>query len=132
MVNYTLSDVISIIRVAYTQRRRKIVVPRSAFALKVLDVLYRNGCILSYKIVSLFEVEIYLSYYRSVPVTRAIKIISKPGARRYNKVSVLEHTKTATCCFFVVSTPDGVFTSTEMLLGGRMATLGEILLQVDL
>ena len=131
MVNYALGDAVSRLRVGYCGRHLIVRVYRSVFVLVVLEALYRNGCILFYRISCLEGVDVYLKYFRGRPVMNGIKELSTPGVRLYSRLQVLGMCKHSFCGFFVVSTPKGVLTSTEIFLfKGRIS--GEVLLKVEL
>lgn len=131
MVNYILADVVSRVRVGYCGRFVVVRVYRSALALVILEVLYRNGCIAVYRVVGLWSIDIYLKYHGCVPVLRGIKVVSTPGVRFYSRLQFLRFFKYSFSGFLIVSTPKGVLTTTEIFLfKGRIS--GEVLLKVEL
>lgn len=131
MVNYILSDVTSRLRVGYCGRRLIVRVYRSTLILFVLEALYRNGCIVFYRISTLKSVDVYLKYFQGRPVLRDIKELSTPGARLYSRLQLLSFFKHSFCGFFLVSTSKGVLATTEIFLfKGKIS--GEVLLRVEL
>lgn len=131
VVNYSLADVVSMVRVGYCGRYPVVRVYRSVFVLIILEVLYRNGCILVYRVVDLRGVDVYLKYSYSAPVMKSIKVVSTPGVRFYSRLQLLRLFKFFFSGFFIVSTPKGVLTTTEIFLF-KGSISGEVLLKVEL
>jgi len=98
--------------------------------LRILIILYNNGIIRGFHILSDFTILVFLKYYQNRPTFFAITLVSKPGKRIFFKLSKLSKNfnKNAFAGFFVISTSKGLITSNDALLG--YGNSGEILLKV--
>ncbi|PPE03645.1 30S ribosomal protein S8 [Holospora curviuscula] len=86
-----IGDMITRIRNAQQRKKETVLVPVSKLKKGVLDVLVQEGYIVSYSeigdTVSRAMFKIHLKYYRSRPVIREIKRVSKPSVHFYQKFS---------------------------------------------
>jgi small subunit ribosomal protein S8 len=81
MSNYSLGDMVSRLRVAAKARYKSVDVLTTKFSLEVLDVLYKNGLISSFYVISSGKIRVFLKYYQNRPVYFDMELISKPGRK---------------------------------------------------
>lgn len=110
---------------------RTVKVTYTKLTLKVLSILYKLGIISGFKMLkNEASIIVFLKYYKSRCCFYDIKLVSKPGRRVYmskGKLSV-HYNSRALSGFLIVSTPLGLVTNVDILLGG--APSGEVLLEV--
>lgn len=128
-VNYQLADLVSRINVASSRRLSLVQVTYTTLNMRVLVILYRNGVIRGIRVVK-GTLIVLLKYVALEPVFRQLKLISRPGCRIYWKLSkmALVYNYNNFSGFFIISSPCGLVTSADCLLGLRIS--GEVLLQV--
>jgi len=86
----------------------------SVLILNCLNVLVKNGYILSFKLLNKRIIRIYLKYYKGVSVVKYLKILSTPGFRKYVKIKNLLKLKNLD--FLVISTNKGILSSNDIIL----------------
>ena len=90
----------------------------SSLTLSFLDVLFREGVIRNYKLLShLNKIEVFLKYHKGVPVIKNIKSISKSGCPIYYNLSDISQWKNLYCsmnAFLIISTSKNIFSSNEL------------------
>ena len=125
-----ISDMISRIRNGLMRSHVRVEMPASTFKGKILEVLKREGFILSYtldqtdKKKTKFSID--LKYNSGSPVINNIERISKPGRRFYSSAQSIPKIQNG-LGIAIVSTPKGVMTDTE----ARKAKIGgEIICKV--
>jgi ribosomal protein S8 len=131
MVVHILSDLVSRINVASRKRLSSIKVIKTIFSLKILQVLLKNGFIFGIRVYDDY-ILIFLKYSFGRPMFRKLQVVSKPSKRVFftlNHLS-LKYRYNSFCGFFIISTPKGLITSADSLLGLNIS--GEILLKVDI
>lgn len=130
-VNYQLADLVSRLNVASSRRLSLVQVFYTTLNMRVLAVLYRNGVIRGVRVVK-GNLLVLLKYVAMESAFRQIKLISRPGCRIYWKLSkmALVYNYNNFSGFFIISSPYGLVTSSDALLGLRIS--GEVLLQVVL
>ena len=112
----TLADMLTRIRNGHSAHLFTVTSPHSKLREAVLDVLKREGYIRDYQKVAndnnKAELKIELKYSDGVAVIKTIKKISKPGRRKYVKVSNLPKFNNG-LGIGIVSTPKGVMSDNE-------------------
>src|SRR4051794_33883792 len=103
------------------QRKYMIIVDKSDLVLEVLTILYRQGYISGFRLVS-NKFEIYLKYYEARPVLYRFKRYSTYSKRYYCSVTKLlkEFRKSD---FLLISTTSGILTKERAInlkLGGEV------------
>lgn len=84
MSGHLISQAIAGIKLAHQQNRIYCVVKKSKYMLRFLSVLRANCFIYGYACVpSTDNVFVYLRYYKSRPLLRGLKQVSRPGHKRY-------------------------------------------------
>ncbi len=126
MVNYPVGDYLIQIKNAAKAGRKEVVVKNSKFIKSVADALVRIRIIDAVEIKEDFLVS-RLSYHKKEPVLVDLKLISKPGIRRYMNVEELSLRKRRNASKLIVSTPLGVMSSAEAL---KKNVGGEIIAEV--
>jgi len=127
--NHLISNLISKINYGSRKRLRFIKVGLNSTTLELLNILYTNGVIRSYR-VEHDDIYIYYKYYLCQIAVR-LTIISKPGNRIYwtlNKLST-KFNNNSFSGFYIISTQKGLHTSDFCLTRG--ITGGEILIKVS-
>jgi len=116
-----LSNLITCIRNGQRAHKLSINYKTSKLCNKVLDVLFREGYILGYKVInntsekpieSQKEIIIYLKYYNFEPVIHEIKRISTPGCRIYTPIKSLPRSWNG-LGIYILSTSKGILSDTE-------------------
>lgn len=127
--NFPLADVISRLNVAARSHVTHVKVEYNKLTVKVLELLYSNGLINSYSILGK-NIEVELRYRRGVSIFSSIKLVSKPSKRIFltlNRLD-LQYRCNNFGGFYIVSTPDGLFTSFDCLAYKHAS--GEVLLKI--
>ena len=98
------------------------VVNYSKFLIKFLDMLYINGFIAGYKVISSTKLKVYINYLpNSVAIFSSLKICSKASKKNYVDLYKLLFNYSGKFC--VVSTSKGLLTGIEALkykIGGEL------------
>jgi len=106
-------------------KKEFLIIKFSSGILKILNGLYKEGFIQSYKIINISQQNyfyIVLRYYFNKPIFKNLKIISKPSNLKYLKFKVLIKLCEKKINYFV-STDKGIFTLKECKkkkLGGKI------------
>lgn len=129
--NFLLADLVSRLNVSSRRHLYSVRVANSSFTLRVLVILYNNGVIRGFQVRKNYIV-VLLKYFLGKSAFTRITVISKPGCRvfwRLGRLS-LKYNYNNFSGFFVISSPKGLITSNDSLLGLRLT--GEVLLQVSI
>lgn len=129
-VNDRISDMVARLKNGYNAKLLSVKVLNSKIVIKVLLILQRLGYIRSFKILSSFEIEVFLSYYRNQPGIRYISRVSKLSRRVYINTKSLEkrvNNAMNSNGFYILSTNKGVLVDIEAKFLGAG---GEVLLVV--
>jgi len=131
MVNYWLADLVVRLKVASRCHLRSVKVNYTKLTCKVISILYKLGIIGGFKMLKNEDsILVFLKYYNSRCCFYDIKLVSKPGRRIYmskGRLSIHYNSRSLSG-FLIVSTPKGLVTNVDILLGN--APSGEVLLQV--
>ena len=121
-----IGDMLTRIRNGQMRSLNKIEIPFSNFRSKILEVLKREGYIISYEITTndkkIKNIFVKLKYYDGQPVIKEIKRISKPGRRVYSKATSIPKVLNG-LGLAILSTSKGVMSDTEATknnLGGEI------------
>jgi ribosomal protein S8 len=131
-MNYIIADLVSRLNIASKGRFRSINVLLTKLTLDILDILYRNGVILKFHIIRKLNcIRVFLKYCKNAPIFFNMKIISKPGCRKFISLSKLSllYNAHAFAGFFIISTSKGLVTSNDCLFSRRIS--GELLLKIS-
>lgn len=126
MTNYPIGDFLIQIKNARLAERREVKTKTSKFIKAVADVLKKQG-ILNRVEQKDGNLEVELAYHKKEPVLLDLKLVSKPGLRKYMSIDNLKTRKRSKSTFLILSTPHGVMTSDEALKKG---TGGEVLVEI--
>jgi len=129
--NFPLADLVSRLNVAASKRLENVKVKQTDLTLRVLFLLYSNGVIRGFSVRSDF-VLVFLKYFLGDSLFKNITIISRPGCRVFwnlRKLSLIYSFRSFSG-FYIISSPKGLITSNDSLLGLRLS--GEVLLKVSL
>lgn len=126
--NSLLSALIAQLNLGSLCRLRYIIINNSKITFDVIHLLYKEGIIRLY-ILKNTKIIVFFKYFRGCHLFK-FKIISKPSNRIYlslNKLSLI-FSKNNFSGFYVISTPNGLMTSSNCLLYKYIS--GEILFKV--
>lgn len=131
LTNHIISNLVCKINNGSKRRLRFIIIDYNTKILDVLNILYINGVIRSYRIIDSNKLRIYLKYnMRSDRIK--LSIISTPGNKIYwslNKLSQF-YNRNNFSGFYIISTIKGLRTSDYCLINKMMG--GEILIKVEI
>jgi len=122
MTNYPVGDFLVQIKNAALSEKREFNLVSTKFIKAVADVLKKEGIL---EEVTLDKekrnVTVRLNYHKKRPVLIDLKLVSKPGLRRYMDVDDLKKKRGAS--FLLLSTPSGVMVSKDAIkknIGGEV------------
>ena len=128
--NDALSDMLSRIRNAHQANKVSTLCLKSKLNINVLNVLKSEGYIRDFKDIEqrkgVNSIQIELKYHNGSPVIKKIKRISKPGIRKYSKISDLNRPYGG-LGISILSTPKGVMADHQAI---KNNVGGEILCEV--
>ncbi len=111
-----IGDMLTRIRNGQMRSLNKIEIPFSNFRSKILEVLKREGYIISYEITTndkkIKNIFVKLKYYDGQPVIKEIKRVSKPGRRVYSRATSIPKVMNG-LGLAILSTPKGVMSDAE-------------------
>ena len=119
----------SIIKNGLTKKFSSVFIYNSNLTLSFLDVLYREGVIRSYKILSNGKVEVFLKYYKGIPVINNIRSISTGSCSIYYSLEDICYWKklySPLNSFLIINTSKNIFSSNELKdykVGGQVLCL---------
>lgn len=137
-----LINLVNKIKMAHKNKEQSITVRSSVFCVRILKLLQQEGVILSFTLLSaknaqdvgIKYVKVYLKYFNGQPVIASIDVVSLPRARKYYSIGqAYKHFfKSSVQGFYIVTTPHGITTSTEVLsLSTKFSgVMGEVLLRI--
>jgi len=130
-MNFDIADICVRLNVGCKAYDKIIALRITKISKRIVNILYRQGIINSF-FVRDDKILVVLKYIRSKPFIKNIKVMSTPGKRIYWKLPKLSKYYNANTLnsFFIISTPNGLLTSSECLLAKR--TGGEIILKIEL
>lgn len=131
LTNHLISNLVSKLNYGSHKRLRFLNIESNKTTLELLKILYKNGAIRSYRILTEYKVSIYFKYYSSNSVLK-ISHVSTPGNRVYWTINNLtrHYNNNNFSGFFIISTQKGLYTSDVCLLEGFIG--GEIILKVEI
>lgn len=131
LTNHIISNLVCKINNGSRRRLRFIIIKYNTKILDILNILYINGVIRSYRISDVNKIRIYLKYnIRSYRIK--LTIISSPGNKIYwslNKLSQF-YNRNNFSGFYIISTIKGLRTSDYCLINKMIG--GEILIKVEI
>lgn len=127
MINYILGDSLTRIKNAQSVSHTCVRLHYSGLVLNVLQVLKAEGYIKSFSISeckpNIKFILVNLKYYGMRGVVHQLKILSKPGCRRYVNVSQISSMSGDKLGTYIISTPKGVMSDKDALstnVGGEL------------
>lgn len=134
---YILGDSLGRIKLAQKQSRQFVKLRYSRLLVDVLQIMYNSGAIRGFTISPDHlggKVIVFLKYVKGLPLMKDIKLVSRPGFRKYLTLGefLRQYFKLSRQGFFVISTPQGLISSVDLFVGSRfnIKLTGEVLLQV--
>lgn len=121
-----VADMLTRIRNACAAGHRRVDMPVSKFKTEIARLLRDNHFIQDFKVLDDGNhglLRVYLRYHQDKPVIRELRRVSRPGLRRYVKVSDIPRVKNG-LGMAILSTPKGVMSDRQ---ARRARTGGEIL-----
>jgi ribosomal protein S8 len=131
--NYLIASFVSSLNIGMIRKLRFIKIIKTQIAIRLLQILYREGVIRTYVIKSdLNIILVYFKYTDGNQFCNRLTIVSKPSKRCYMRSKNLSkiYSNNSFTGFYIISTPKGLTTSDYCLLQGRIS--GEILIRVEL
>jgi len=108
----------SILQNGLNKKFSSVFLNKSILTLSFLDVLFREGVIRNYKLLSNTDkIEVFLKYHKGVPVINKIKSISTSGRSIYynlEDISWWKNNYSPTNSFLVLNTSKQLFSSNEL------------------
>lgn len=81
---FTIGDLVSRINVASRGHLKSVLVNNTTLSLEILNVLYKNGVILYFRVDNNRKfILVHLKYFQNKPVFYRLVLISKPSKRVY-------------------------------------------------
>lgn len=115
MMTDPIADMLTRVRNAGQARHRRVDMPVSKLKVEVARILKENHYVYDYKVLDDGKhgvLRLYLKYYQDKPVIRELKRISRPGLRRYVKVSEIPRVRNGLGTV-ILSTPRGLMTDRQ-------------------
>ena len=122
----TLSINLSILKNGLNKKFSSVFIHKSNLTLSFLNVLYKEGVIRSYNILSENQIEVFLKYYKGVSILNNIKLISTSSRFIYYSIEDISYWKnkySPSNSFLVLNTSQKVFSSNELnkyKIGGQV------------
>jgi len=121
-----LSINLSILKNGLNKKFSSVFIHKSNLTLSFLNVLYKEGVIRSYNILSENQIEVFLKYYKGVSILKNIKLISTSSRFIYYSIEDISYWKnkySPSNSFLVLNTSQKVFSSNELnkyKIGGQV------------
>ena len=135
MITDPVADMLTIIRNGLKVNKKEVVVKSSKLNKSILEILKRDGYIEGFQEFSektvkgelgkKLRLQIFLKYYKDVPVITHIEKISKPGRRVYIKADEINPVKNG-LGIAIISTSKGLVTDKEAKkygIGGELLSV---------
>ena len=107
----------SIIKNGLIKKFSSVIIHNSVLTLSFLDVLFREGVIRSYVVLPSKKIEVYLKYYKGIPVINGIKPISTSSRSIYFSINDICRWKrfySPLNSFLILNTSKKMFSSNEL------------------
>lgn len=132
--NSQLSDFVTRIKIAQHRKDVAVIIRLSKLTFLLATLFYRSGFIKSFYVVNGKDLLLALKYHNQLPLIRQLKVVSSPGHRVYWNLVDLSRAlnRASPSTFYILSTPKGLCTSADCLLGRRRLVAGEVFLYVQL
>jgi len=107
----------SIIKNGLIKKFSSVIIHNSVLTLSFLDVLFREGVIRSYVVLPSKKIEVYLKYYKGIPVINGIKSISTSSRSIYFSINDICRWKrfySPLNSFLILNTSKKMFSSNEL------------------
>lgn len=133
-VSSQLLDFATRIKVAQYRKHTGVTIRLTNLTFRLAALFYRNGFIKSFYVVNGKELLLGLKYHNQLPLIRQLKVVSSSGHRVYWNLVELSRAlnRASPSTFYILSTPKGLCTSADCLLGRRRLVAGEVFLYVQL
>ncbi len=131
LTNHLISNLVSKINYGYHKRLRFLNIESNKTTLELLDLLYKNGIIRSYRILENNKVSIYFKYYLCNAAFK-ISCVSRPGLKTYWTLNNLtkKYNNNNFSGSYIITTQKGLLTSNKCLLNDFLG--GEVLLKIEI
>lgn len=126
MTNYPLGDFLIQVKNAARAGNKEITLNTSKLIKSVAGVLKKEG-ILNNVQVKDGKITVTLAMQDKEPVLLDLKLISKPGLRKYMNVDEIKSRRRRNASFLLLSTPKGILTSDQCL---KQKTGGEAVAEI--
>ena len=122
MVSYPVGDFLIKIKNVALAEGKHLKTRNSKFVAAVADVLKKEGILKSVDIEK-NTLNAEIAYHKKSPALIDLKIVSKPGLRKYMTVDEIKSRKRSRSTILILSTPEGVMTSRQSVkknIGGEV------------
>ncbi len=126
MTNYRVGDYLIQIKNAARARRKTVEVESTKFLVKVSEVLKKMQVLDSSEVVD-GKLISTLTYHKKEPMLIDLKLVSKPGLRRYVSQDDMKKRKRRNATELILSTSSGVMTGQE---AAKKSLGGEVIAEV--
>lgn len=122
MINYPVGDFLIQIKNSAKVGKQEVTLGSSKF-IKAVALALEKEKILSKVSLDNGKITVGIAYHKKEPVLMNLKLVSKPGLRRYMGVDELKSRKRARSTIMILSTPLGILSSREAIkkqIGGEV------------
>lgn len=126
MTNYPVGDFLIQIKNAAMATRKEVVTETSKLKVAVANVLKEEKILDSIDVKDK-NLNVKLAFHKKEPSLIDIKLVSKPGLRKYMSVDEIAGRRRRRASFLIVSTPKGVMSSKKAL---KENTGGEVIAEI--
>jgi len=126
MNNYPLGDFLIQIKNASRAGNKKITLQTSKLIASVAEVLKQENILNSIEIKD-GQITVGLAQHSKESVLLDLKLISKPGLRKYMSVADIKSRRRRNASFLILSTPNGILTSDQAI---KQKSAGEAIVEI--
>lgn len=124
LVNFPVGDFLIRVKNSALARKKRVSVAHSKFVLEMAKALKKQGVLRSVESKD-GRINVELAYAKKEPVLIELKLVSKPGLRRYMGARDLSRVRGPS--YFLISTPEGIMTTIEAI---KKNTGGEVIVEI--
>lgn len=124
LINYPAGDFLIRVKNCALAKKSQVTVAHSKFVLDIAKALKKQGVLRNVQSKD-GRVNVELAYAKKEPVLIELKLVSKPGLRRYMSASDLSKVRGPS--YFLVSTPEGIMTTIEAI---KKNVGGEVIVEI--
>lgn len=126
MTNYPIGDFLIQIKNAARAGRKEVVTDTSKLKVAVANVLKEEKLLDEVKVDGK-TLSVRLTFHKKEAMLMDIKLVSKPGLRKYMSVDEVMGRRRRQASFLIISTPKGVMSSDKAM---KQKTAGEVIAEI--